>query len=161
MTVRRSVCQQMGGFDAMLGVGGIFPAHEEGDLALRALLHGYQVYETDRVTILHHGFRTWKQGSGLALRNYYGTGGGLAKFVRCRQWAILPLIFTVLWRTVFVTLIESLLRLKKPAVFKRIVGFSRGFWHGLRTDADPQSLLFRMPEVTNEKGVAAPAEQPS
>lgn len=84
MGVRRSAWDALGGFDELLGPGGRFRAANEGDLALRALAGGWAVYETPRVSVVHHGFRSRSEARKLIAAYAYGTGAMVAKHVRCR-----------------------------------------------------------------------------
>ena len=83
MAVRRSIVEKLGGFDPMLGPGSRFPDCDDRDIAIRALLANYHVYETTAVAVKHFGFRTWQQGSQLARRNFLGIGAAYSKFLRC------------------------------------------------------------------------------
>ena len=143
MAVRRSVVQSFGGFDEMLGPGSVFASCEDGDLAARALLLGYQVYETAEVSVRHAGFRTWKEGRVLARRDWIGIGAAFAKPLKCGHWrfAVVPayeLGCHALWPP-----ISDLLHLRKPSGLVRIVAFLQGFSRAWRTPVDPQTLRFR------------------
>jgi GT2 family glycosyltransferase len=101
MGLRRDVWQALGGFDEMLGLGAHFPAGEEGDLAIRALLAGHAVYETPAVHVLHHGFYTWQEGRAVVHRNWFGTGAMLVKHLRCGHWSVAALLVRIAWRWAF------------------------------------------------------------
>ena len=55
MALRRSVWEELGGFDEMLGAGGAFKSAEETDFAVRVLLAGYRIYETPNGTCVTPG----------------------------------------------------------------------------------------------------------
>lgn len=143
MAVRRSVVETLGGFDDMLGSGAPFSAYEDVDIALRALLRGYYVFETDQTAVLHFGFRTLVEGRELTRRNYYGIGGGLGKLVKCGESRVFPLVRYVLWDAVIAPFFAHVIRLKRPPVLRRFVGFVRGFFNALRTPVDRNSLRFQ------------------
>jgi glycosyltransferase involved in cell wall biosynthesis/GT2 family glycosyltransferase len=143
MAVRRSVIEKIGGFDEMLGAGARFTSYEDVDIALRALLRGYYVFETDRTAVVHHGFRTMHEGRELTLRNYYGIGAGLGKLFKCRQWGAGRVASHVLWTLLIAPTLSHLIRLRKPPVLRRYVGFTRGFLHALRTPVDRAQLQFK------------------
>jgi glycosyltransferase involved in cell wall biosynthesis len=143
MAVRRSQVDTLGGFDDMLGPGAKFTAYDDVDMAMRALLRGYYVFETDRVAVVHFGFRTLAEGRDLTTRNYYGIGGGLGKLVKCGQWSALRLVAFVLWDAVIAPTFTHLIRLRRPPVLRRFIGFTRGFFHALRMPVDKARLQFR------------------
>ena len=49
--VRRNMVEEIGRFDAMLGPGSRFPSCDDRDIAMRALLARYHVYETSTIAI--------------------------------------------------------------------------------------------------------------
>ena len=95
MGLRRSVWQEIGGFDERLGAGTAFRAGNDGDLAIRVLLAGHFVYETPEVSVLHRGFRQWKEARSLIWGYSYGTGAMLAKHAKCRT-PYIPRLLVVL-----------------------------------------------------------------
>jgi glycosyltransferase involved in cell wall biosynthesis len=143
MAVRRAAVLALGGFDESFGPGARFGSGDDWDVAQRLLLSGWHVYETDHLSIVHHGFRTFAEGSDHARRDWIAIGALCAKPLRAGHFdaIVVPLwYFSVLavWPP-----LRDLLRLRKPSGLSRIVGFSRGFRQGLRTPVDRKTLLFR------------------
>ena len=101
MGLRRNVWTQLAGFDDMLGVGSRFRSAEELDFAIRALQAGYWIYETDRVSIVHNGFRTWAEAQRLTYDYLYGIGAVFAKHLRCRRWSVFAPLYRLGWRWAF------------------------------------------------------------
>ena len=101
MGLRRTVWQALGGFDPLLGVGARFESAAESDLTISALLAGYVVYETPAVVVVHHGFRTWKEGRALIRRYWYGTGAMLAKHLKRGHLSVARLLVQLAWRWAF------------------------------------------------------------
>jgi len=146
IAVRRPVVQALGGFDEMLGAGAVFPSCEDGDMAVRALLNGYHVYETNSVAVLHYGYRTHAEGRDLSRRDWHAIGAAYAKPLKAGYWRfwIIPayeFFVCALWPP-----IADLLRLRKPRGVTRITAFLRGFVAGWRTPIDRETLLFRQTE---------------
>lgn len=142
MAIRRPFIEALGGFDEMLGAGARFTAYEDVDIALRALLRGYYVFETDRTAVIHFGFRTLEEGRDLTSRNYYGIGAGLGKLIKCGQWRVLPVVLYVFWHAVVAPCLTHLIRLRKPPVLRRFLGLIRGMYHAMRTPVDRSRLQF-------------------
>ena len=143
MAVRRAPILEIGGFDEYMGPGAPIASHDEDDLALRCLLRGYHLFETDRTFVYHFGFRTVDESKALTFRNYHGTGGGMAKLLKCRQWPILTIAAYIVWATILLPLLGSVARLQKPRVVSRITGFYKGFAQGLKMPIDRDKLLFK------------------
>jgi GT2 family glycosyltransferase len=141
MAVNRQILLSLGGFDEMLGPGAPFQDCDDADIAFRVLLGGYSIYETDQARVVHHGFRTWEQGRGLAERNYFGIGAMCAKLLRCTpgRFGLATLHF---WGNTYWLPIRDLLHLRKPQGIVRITAFMRGFARGWRTPIDRQRLVF-------------------
>jgi len=98
MAARRAEAVTLGGFDEMLGPGAPFPACEDGDLAVRALLAGFQVYETAKTSVTHFGFRTWAEGRELSRRDWLGIGAAYVKPLKCGRWAFVSVPAHELWQ---------------------------------------------------------------
>ena len=65
MAIRKAVWQRLGGFWDEIGAGRRIRAGEDYDFALRALDAGIPSMESPEVVVVHHGFRTWKEGRTL------------------------------------------------------------------------------------------------
>lgn len=142
MAIRREVALRLGGFDEAFGPGGRFPSADEWDIAIRALVAGWHVYESAEVSIVHDGFRSYADGKLHALRDWAALGAVSAKPLRCghlRAVAV-PLSFyrkRALWPPV-----RDLLQLRRPKGLKRITAYLRGFAQGMATPIDRGSLKF-------------------
>jgi hypothetical protein len=143
MAVRRKEMLELGGFDEELGPGATFPSCEDGDAALRALLAGYAVCETDRTEVVHHGFRTLAEGRDLASRDWSGIGAAYAKPLRAGHWSALTVALYELAVCAALPAIGDLAHLRRPVGSMRSVHFLRGFASGMRVPFDPKLLLYR------------------
>jgi glycosyltransferase involved in cell wall biosynthesis len=142
LAVRRSMIEKIGGFDPMLGPGSRFPSADDRDVAIRALLAGYHIYETSSIAVKHFGFRTWQQGRQLARRDFLAIGAAYSKLLKCGriELAYIPADeFTkyALWPP-----IRDLLHLRQPRGMVRIRAFLEGFIEGLRTPLDRTTMKF-------------------
>jgi len=143
IALRRSAVLAFGGYDEMFGPGSMFRSGDDWDISLRALLNGWQVYDTAGVSILHHGYRTFTEGKTHALRDWIAIGALCAKPIAAGRLSVLPL---AIWLFVVEALwppISDILRLRRPSGLSRIRGFVRGFADGLRTPVDRNTLTFR------------------
>lgn len=143
MALRRGAVLALGGFDENFGPGSRFQSGDDWDISIRALLRGWQVYDTASVAVLHHGFRTLAEGREHALRDWVAIGALCAKPIRAGYPSALTLaawlfVIQALWPP-----LQDVLRLRRPSGFSRIVGFVRGFIGGLLTRVDSATLMFR------------------
>ena len=143
ISVRREAALALGGFDEMLGAGAEFPSCEDGDMAVRALLHGYTVYETDAVAVRHAGFRTWEQGRLLSRRDWVGIGAAYAKPLKCGHWRFAVVPAYEFFRFALWPPLADLLHGRRPRGLGRIGAFLSGFVRGWRVPVDARTLLFR------------------
>jgi GT2 family glycosyltransferase len=142
IAVRRSMVEKLGGFDTMLGPGSRFPDGDDFDIKSRAILSGYEVYESAAFSVTHFGFRTWQQGRELTRRNYLGLGAAFAKPLKCGRWAFTIVLINELGRFIFWPLIWDLLRLRRTRGFTRFTAFVRGFIGGLSVPVDKATIRF-------------------
>ncbi|GAB4441794.1 MAG: glycosyltransferase family 2 protein [Chloroflexi bacterium OHK40] len=145
LAVRRAPILAIGGFDDLLGAGGMFPSCEDGDITVRALAKGYLVFETHEVAVLHFGFRTWEQGRELTRRDWIGVGAAYAKLLRTGHWGGLAVILYEGLLLGFFTPLAALLRWHKPQGFRRLIYLAEGLRLGLRMPVDPETIRFRLP----------------
>lgn len=143
MALRRDVVLGWGGFDEQVGPGARFPSGDDWDIAHRALLKGWHVYETADLTVLHHGFRTLDQGRVHMHRDWLAIGGVCAKPIRAGYGSgvLLALWFFAVYG-VWPPL-RDVLRLRKPTGRSQISGFVEGFAKGIVTPVDRTTLLFQ------------------
>lgn len=142
MAVRASMVRAMGGFDEMLGAGGQFPSCEDWDIAVRALIRGYSVLETDKVSVVHFGFRSHDESRFLSKRDWTGIGAAYSKPIRCGHVSFAGVIINLLSSYALTPFFRDLRQLKRPRGIMRIVHFSRGFLQGMRTPINKSTLCF-------------------
>lgn len=142
MAVRKDVALSYGGFDKNLGPGSMFRDCEDGDIAIRALLNGWWVYETNQVAVVHDGFRTWQEGKDLAKRNWTGIGAAYAKPIKCGHWRFLPVVAYEAFGVALFKPLTELMQGHKPHGFKCFVYFCQGFFKGLKTPVNTQKIVY-------------------
>jgi glycosyltransferase involved in cell wall biosynthesis len=143
MALRRAAVVALGGFDEAFGPGARFGSGDDWDISHRMLLSGWHVYQTAQLLVVHHGFRTFAEGSEHARRDWVAIGALCAKPLcagRLGALAVPIWYFSVLalWPP-----LHDVMRLRQPSGLSRITGFIRGFVQGLRTPVDRDTLLFR------------------
>jgi glycosyltransferase involved in cell wall biosynthesis len=140
MGLRRSVWVQLAGFDEMLGAGSRFRSAEELDFAIRALQAGHSIYETDRVFVVHNGFRTWAEQRQLTYDYLYGIGAVFGKHLKCRQWSVFAPLFQLGRRWAFA---EPLLNYgKRPSRTLRLYAFLAGLRDAVGKTMDLKTCHF-------------------
>ena len=142
MALRRTAILELGGFDECIGPGARFPSGDDWDITARALLRGWEVYETAELSVLHHGFRSFAEGKAHARRDWVAIGAVCAKPLRAGYLsaAVVPIwefSANAVW-----PMVADVLRLRRPRGFARVAGFVQGFADGLRTPVDPKTLLY-------------------
>jgi glycosyltransferase involved in cell wall biosynthesis len=142
MAVRHEAAQDIGGFDNMLGPGAPFPSCEDWDMATRMILSGWHVCDTNRVAVIHDGFRTWNQGKKLAKRNWIAAGAACAKPIKLGKWQFMAVIWHEGFIETFWNTFARIFRGKKPQGFRNFLYFWYGFFLGLRVPVDPQRIVF-------------------
>ena len=143
MAIRRDMALQIGGFDTELGVGARLPSCEDGDFAVRCLLAGYYIYETQGSVVIHHGFRTWAEGRQLTRDAFVGIGAAYIKPLKCGKFDVLPLLAYEFWTYALRPSLQATLALRKPLNWQRVLCFLRGVARGLASPVDGKTLLYR------------------
>jgi glycosyltransferase involved in cell wall biosynthesis len=146
MAARKREAEALGGYDEMLGPGARFPACEDGDLAVRALLTGHQVYESARTCVTHYGFRTWAEGRELSRRDWLGIGAAYMKPLKCGRWGFIGIPAHEVWQWTILPLLKQIFTLRKPTGIGRLSSFFRGVVQGWRTPVDRTTLLYIDPD---------------
>lgn len=153
MAVRRSMVESLGGFDIMLGPGARFPDGDDFDIKSRAILAGYEVYESSTFSVTHFGFRTWQQGKELARRNYLGLGAAYSKPLKCGRWAFIVVLINELGRYIFWSPIWDILRWRRTGGFTRLTAFVSGFIGGLSVPVDKATMKFIDPRLQSDTAI--------
>jgi glycosyltransferase involved in cell wall biosynthesis len=142
IAVRRNVVEEIGRFDPMLGPGSRFPSCDDRDIAMRALLAGYHVYETSKIAVKHFGFRNWQQGRHLAHRDFLAIGAAYSKFLKCGRVDLMYIPAHEFIKYALWPVVRDLLHLRRPRGIVRITAFAEGFMGGLHTPVDRETMLF-------------------
>ena len=142
MAVRRVFAVSIGGFDESFGPGGRFPSADEWDLALRALLKGGHIYETEALTVVHHGFRTFAEGRLHAKRDWQAIGALCAKPLRVGYFRASALLLWLFVADAVWPPLLDIIRLRRPVGLTRIVAFGEGFARGIATPVERSTLRF-------------------
>jgi GT2 family glycosyltransferase len=142
MALRKDTALALGGFDESFGPGSRFPSADEWDLCIRALISGWQVYETPELSILHDGFRSFEEGRAHASRDWVALGAVCTKPLRAGHLraVVVPLYF--LPSKTLLPALSDLLHLRRPRGLGRVVAFVSGFKDGMRTPLDKRTLRF-------------------
>ena len=100
MAIHRQAFEEIGLFDARLGVGSRYPSSEDNDLGFRLLEAGYKIIYDPSIVVVH---RAWRRPRDLLpLRWRYGRGQGayFAKHASLRDPYMLRRFRDDLWRHV-------------------------------------------------------------
>jgi hypothetical protein len=154
MALRRSLWEELSGFDPCLGAGSPLRSAEENDFVLRTLIAGQWVYETPSICVRHRGFRRWEENDSLVSGYLLGTGAMFAKHLRLGHKGMLPLLARVLWRWIFKS---PLVRYSSsPKRVLRLVSFCRGWMEGMKMPIDRRTSHYspRQDTCTSREGSA-------
>lgn len=140
MGIRSEVWKALSGFDPMLGAGSRFPSADETDFVIRALIAGYQVYETPRPCVLHEGFRSREESDRLIHGYLKGIGAMLAKHVKCGSLPVFHVYRALALRWMFShPVVEYGFR---PSRWVRLSGFIEGSLEAAKMPVDRKKGLF-------------------
>jgi GT2 family glycosyltransferase len=140
MGIRSEAWTALSGFDQMLGAGSPFPSSDETDFVIRALLTGYQAYETPAPKVVHEGFRSREDADRLIHGYLKGIGAMLAKHVKCGTLPVFHVYRALALRWMFGhPVVEYGFR---PARWVRLSGFLEGSLEAAKTEVDNKTRLF-------------------
>ncbi len=150
MGLRRDLWRRSRGFDPSLGAGGPYFAGEETDLVIRALIAGYGVVETPRISVLHDGCRTPEEGRALLYRYWFGTGASIAKNLKVHPVPILVLLIRLAQRLISGGGEGAIQLDGAGGRGRKMVAFARGMIVGLATPLDVDCCHFMRCKVEPE-----------
>lgn len=142
MAIRRTMFNDVCGFDELLGPGSKFGAAEDNDLSWRGLMRGWLTFLCADVAVVHDGFRPLEEVRSLVDRDLYGVGGALSKYLRIGRWEVVGLLASLAFRLGVMEPGRDLLAGRRPRGFRRPYMLLRGVADGLRTPIDPAHLTF-------------------
>lgn len=97
--LRRSILNQVRGFDEALGGGGPLRSSQDFDFAYRTYLAGKAIILAPEVTVDHYGFRTGEQWPTTLQAYGIGDGAFYAKHIRCGDSLAFRLFVSILLRS--------------------------------------------------------------
>jgi GT2 family glycosyltransferase len=140
MGIRSAAWSALSGFDTMLGAGSRFPSSDETDFVIRALLSGYQTYETPEVSVVHYGFRPLHKANDLIHGYLQGIGAMLTKHLKCGAWPVLYVYVALALRWMFShPVVEYGFR---PSRWVRLSGFLQGSMQAAMIGVNRKTRLF-------------------
>jgi len=148
MSARRSLLEQVGPFDDLLGAGGRFRAGEEVDFSIRVLAAGGRITNASEVTLLHVGVRLDDDASKLVRGYLYATGAVFTKHLRLRT----PGSFSLLADTVLMHALNgarNVARGVRPTGIGQLIALTQGAIASLRYGVDPALGVYRTPTTQN------------
>ena len=157
MAVRLCAVLELEGIDESFGPGARFGSGDDWDLEIRTMMRGWEAFETDKLAITHHGFRTFAEGRLHTARDWRALGAVAAKPVRAGHVAMLLMAAYVVVVDAVVPILRDLLRLRIPHGTTRVTAFCRGFVQGLMTPVDRTALKYRAVPETTRRRLSVPA----
>ncbi len=143
MALRRQPIAELGGFDDMLGPGSKFQSGEDYEIGVRAILNGWNIYEPPEIKVVHYGFRTIDEYRKVARRDWFALGGIFAKYLKCAQFSIIPLmIYDWLFRGLFQPL-AKLANFQKPSGVRNFLFVLEGFVAGITSPVDAARIMYQ------------------
>ena len=143
MAVRRAMTRELGGFDEMLGPGAKFGSTEDNDLSWRGMLRGWSTFQSAEVTVVHDGSRTLDEVRHLVIRDSYGIGGTIAKYLRAGEVSALWFLGAWLTRSAVIGPACDLLAGRRPRGFRGAFMVVRGVLDGLHAPFDRYAVMYR------------------
>lgn len=143
MALRREAVMAIDGIDATFGPGSRFASGDDWDLQLRTILTGWESFETNRLAVVHHGFRTYEEGRAHTRRDWYAMGAAAAKPVRAGHPLLIGLALGLVLVDAVRPIVRDIIRLRRPQGAVRVAAFAKGFLAGMRTPVDRRTLKYR------------------
>jgi GT2 family glycosyltransferase len=146
MAFRRRDLVEVGGFDPLLGAGGVFGACEDPDVAYRLLALGKKIAYTGAALVYHKHWKDWP--AQRRMERAYGVGAGaqFAKYVRSGDLYGLRLFCTWSWQLGVRRVGAGLLKWR--STHPMYLGYCQlvypwvGVLRSLRHGVDPDQMLY-------------------
>jgi GT2 family glycosyltransferase len=98
MAFRRRTLLEAGGFDPLLGAGGLFGACEDPDIALRLLRQRRRIVYSPYALSYHKHWKDWRAQKRMERAYGIGAGAQFAKYIRCGDPYGARLMATWIWQ---------------------------------------------------------------
>jgi GT2 family glycosyltransferase len=141
MAMRRSVWQQVGGFDDHFGPGTDLPAGEEGDLVVRVLDRGYEIAHAPTAEVLHHGFREGSAAGKLLLGYCLAGGAMFGKHIRLGDRRAIVWALREVW-VLGLSTTRAVLTGRRPTGFNCLRYFVKGLMVSMRKPIDRTRRMY-------------------
>jgi len=123
MAFRLDVLRAVGPFDVALGPGAPLRSCLDGDMSYRVLKAGYAVLDVQDAYVIHHGFRTWEEGTTLLRGVGLGMGAAYMKHLRLGDVAVIP---TLLWEWAGCISWGRLIKFQRRSGLARFAFYAKG-----------------------------------
>jgi GT2 family glycosyltransferase len=142
MALRRQAWKDLGGFDEQLGVGAVFRAAEDLDMAYRVARSGYRILQLSAPRVTHYGGRGGHGASQLVRGYLLGVGAMYAKHLRCGDMFVVRLMGRDLAHYSAAIARRLLLR-KSPWGVGKVLFMLKGAQQGAFKPLDRRHRLYR------------------
>ncbi len=146
MAFRRHALLDAGGFDPLLGAGGLFGACEDPDIAYRLLAAGRRIAYCSAALVSHKHWKDWPAQRRMERAYGIGAGAQFAKYVRSGDAYGLRLFATWTWQLGVRRLGAGLLKWRSTRPM--YLGYCQlvypwiGAWRSLRHEVDARRMLY-------------------
>lgn len=151
MAFRRSDLLAAGGFDPLLGAGGLFGACEDPDIAYRLLVAGKKIVYCPQGIAYHKHWKDWRAQRRMERAYGIGAGAQFAKYIRCGEPYGYRLLLTWMWQLGVRRVGSGLLKWRSAKTmylgYCQLVYPWLGISRSLSHKVDPRSLVYVEPRV--------------
>jgi GT2 family glycosyltransferase len=146
MAFRRRDLLETGGFDPLLGAGGLFGACEDPDISYRMLAAGKTVVYSPTALAYHKHWKDWPAQRRMERAYGIGAGAQFAKYIRCGDSYGLRLLATWIWQLGVRRVGSGLLKWRNAKTvylgYCQLVYPWVGVWRSLRRPIDHRMLTY-------------------
>lgn len=139
---RRSVCQEMGGFDEVLGGGGPLQSAQDFDFAYRLFRRGGAILLDPGVVVHHYGFRSLGDWPAVVRSYGVGVGGFYWKHVRLGDRYAAQILAATLARETAGVVKKVLLRRPASAQWNYVRSICTGIARSRRYHVDARRRVY-------------------
>ena len=148
MAFRRTVLDELGGFDEALGAGGELYSCEDIDIRVRVLDRGHRLIYLPTAIAYHKQERTWSAVRSVQKSYAKGVGACYVKYMRCGRFYGLKMLLRWFLNLGFREIAVGMLLLRPPRILNGAYQLFLpilGAWSGLRFPLDRVRMLYAPP----------------